>query len=161
MLEADLVLAQELPQPFPPGLRRLQRVKGCLSSLSRVVAVASRRASSSGLIRRGRPPAHRGSKLASSASLNRWITPRIVSSPPWTSRVIVGTVFPLAKASTTIARRSRTAEPVLFRDLLQPLTLVIGRPAHPDWICHPPCLTASRSPAPNADRRVTKPAPEL
>jgi hypothetical protein len=37
--------------------------------------------------------------------LNRWITSRTVSSSAATSRAITGTVFPLAEANTTIARR--------------------------------------------------------
>jgi hypothetical protein len=37
--------------------------------------------------------------------LNRWITLRTVSSSAATSRAIAGTVFPLAEANTTIARR--------------------------------------------------------
>lgn len=48
-------------------------------------------------------------------SLNRWITPRTASSSPWTNRAIAGTVLPPAEAGTTIARRSRTAEPVPLR----------------------------------------------
>jgi hypothetical protein len=45
-------------------------------------------------------------------SLNRWITWRTESSSAWTNRAIAGTVFPPAEASTTIARRTRTTEPV-------------------------------------------------
>lgn len=44
-------------------------------------------------------------------SLNRWITCRTESSSACTSRAMTGTLFPPAEASTTIARRSRTAEP--------------------------------------------------
>jgi hypothetical protein len=62
-----------------------------------------------------------------------------VSSSPWTSRAIAATVFPPTEASTTTARHDRTAEPIpRHTTWLQPLTLMIGQPAHPDWTCHPP-----------------------
>jgi hypothetical protein len=63
--------------------------------LGRVVAVATTNASSSSVIRR--------------------MTCRIESSSAATRRAIAGTVFPPAEASTTIARRSRTADPVPLR----------------------------------------------
>lgn len=46
--------------------------------------------SSSGLSRRGRPPAHRGSRQVRPVSLNRWITSRTVSSSACTSFAITG-----------------------------------------------------------------------
>ncbi len=51
-------------------------------------------------------------------SLNRWMTCRTVSSSACTSRAIAGTVFPPAEASTTMARRNRTGEPVPRRVIL-------------------------------------------
>lgn len=45
-----------------------------------MVAVSATKSSSSRLSRRGRPPAHRGTRQASPSSLNRWITSRTVSS---------------------------------------------------------------------------------
>jgi hypothetical protein len=45
-------------------------------------------------------------------SLNRWITCRTESSSAETRRAITGTLFPPAEANTTIARRSRIADPV-------------------------------------------------
>jgi hypothetical protein len=50
-------------------------------------------------------------------SLNRWIICRIASSSPWTRRAMAGTVFPLAEAMITIARRSRIDEPVPRRTI--------------------------------------------
>jgi hypothetical protein len=61
------------------SLRRLQWVNGRPSFSGRVVAVATRKASSSALIRRGRPPAQRGFSALIPSSLNRWITSRTVS----------------------------------------------------------------------------------
>src|SRR3954465_7231475 len=66
-----------------------------------------RKPSSSALIRRGRPPAQRGSSALIPSSLNRWITSRTVSSSAATRPAIAGTVLPPAEASTTIARRWR------------------------------------------------------
>jgi hypothetical protein len=51
-------------------------------------------------------------QLAMPISLNRWMTRRTESSSACTRRAITGTVLPPAEAGTTIARRSRTAEPV-------------------------------------------------
>ncbi len=85
-----------------------QRVNGCPSLAGRVVAVWTTKASSSSLSRRGRPPAHRGSRQVSPISLKRWITSRTVSSSAWTRRAMTGTVLPPAEASRTIAPRYRT-----------------------------------------------------
>src|SRR6266511_4228215 len=63
--------------------------------------------SSASLMRRGRPPAHRGSRQASPIALNRWITSRTVSSSAATRRAIAGTGVPLADAMIIIARRTR------------------------------------------------------
>src|SRR5579884_3567347 len=66
------------------------------------------KASSSVVIRRGRPPAHRGSREAIPVSLKRWIISRTRSGEVWTSRAITSTLLPPAEASTTVARRQRT-----------------------------------------------------
>lgn len=52
------------------------------------VAASMTKSSSSMLSRRGRPPAHRGSRQAGPTSSNRWITSRTVSSSAWTSCAI-------------------------------------------------------------------------
>lgn len=90
------------------SLRIDQRVKGLPSTVGRVVAASMTKSSSSMLSRRGRPPAHRGSRQASPTSLNRWITSRTVSSSAWTSCAITGTGLPPDDASSIIARRNRT-----------------------------------------------------
>ena len=76
------------------------------------------------LIRRGRPPAHRGSSAARPLALNAWITSRTVSSSAATSRAIAGTSVPDADAIMIIARRTRI-DPCLPapHDLLQPPAL--------------------------------------
>src|SRR3954453_15684759 len=71
-------------------------------------------ATSSSLIRRGRPPAHRGSRACNPRSLNAWITSRTVSSSAATSRAIAGTGVPDADAMMIRARRTRT-DPCLPR----------------------------------------------
>jgi hypothetical protein len=90
------------------------RVNGRPSFTGRVRAVATMNVSSSGLIRRGRPPAQRGSNASSPISLNRWITWRTVSSSAATSRAIAATVVPEADAMMIVARRTRI-EPCLPR----------------------------------------------
>src|SRR3954471_20082936 len=122
----------------------LHRVNGRPNASGRVLAVATMNVSSSGLIRRGRPPAHRGSRLAMPISLNRWMTWRIVSSSACTSRAIDGTVFPPAHASTTPARRNRIGEPdTPAGDTQQLLTLLITQPPHAYRICHHHSLNAT------------------
>jgi hypothetical protein len=74
----------------------------------RAVAAPAITAMSSSLIRRGRPPAHRGSSAASPLALNTWITSRTVSSSAATSRAIALTGVPDADAMMIIARRTRT-----------------------------------------------------
>ncbi len=69
---------------------------------------------SSSLIRRGRPPAHRGPGAARPLALNACTTPRTVSSSAATSRAIAGTGVPGADAIMIIARRTRT-DPCLSR----------------------------------------------
>ena len=92
-------------------MRTLQWVNGRPSFSGRVVAVVTMNATSSSLIRRGRPPAHRGSSAASPFSLNAWITSRTVSSSAATSRAIAGTGVPDADAMMIIARRTRIGFP--------------------------------------------------
>lgn len=87
------------------SLRIDQRVNGWPSLVGRVMAVWTTKSSSSGLSRRGRPPAHLGSRHARPISLNRWITSRTVSSSACTSWAITGTRFPPAEASSIAARR--------------------------------------------------------
>ena len=74
----------------------------------RVVAAWTMYCSSSLVIWRGRPPAHRGSSAANLGSLKEWMTSRTVSSCAWTSRAIAGTVVPDADAIMINARRTRT-----------------------------------------------------
>ena len=74
----------------------------------RVLAAVTMTSMSSSLIRRGRPPARRGSSAARPLALNVWITSRTVSSPAATSRAIAGTSVPDADAMMIIARRTRT-----------------------------------------------------
>ena len=92
-------------------------------------------------------------------SLNRWITSRTVSSSAWTSRAITGTRVPAGRGQhhhRPPQPHRRTGPPA--HDLLQPLTLLIGQPAHTDRFCHRHSLTAARHPTAQADRRVTNPA---
>ena len=74
-LEGALPGVQDLPQPSRPiriprearwavSLRKLQCVNGRPSFSGRVVAAATMTSMSASLIRRGRPPAHRGSSAA-------------------------------------------------------------------------------------------------
>ena len=116
---------QDLPHPFAPDpdaprgqvgsqLGKLQCVNGSPSFSGRVVAAATMTSMSASLIRRGRPPAHRGSSAASPFSLNAWITSRTVSSSAATSRAIAGTGVPDAEDMIIIARRTRI-EPCLPR----------------------------------------------
>ena len=93
------------------SLRRLQRVNGSPSASGRFVAVSTMNASSSVVIRRGRPPAQRGSSEAIPNSLNRWIISRTRSCDVAADRAIAGTVLPPADANTTNARRQRTTDP--------------------------------------------------
>ena len=83
-------------------------MNGWPSFSGRVLAAATMTSMSSSLIRRGRPPAHRGSSAASPLALNAWITSRTVSSSAATSRAIAGTSVPDADAMMIIARRTRT-----------------------------------------------------
>ncbi len=83
-------------------------MNGRPSFSGRVLAAATITSIASSLIRRGRPPAHRGSSAASPLALNRWITSRTVSSSAATSRAIAGTSVPDADAMMIIARRTRT-----------------------------------------------------
>ena len=93
------------------SLRRLHRVNGRPRASGRAVAVSTMNASSSVVIRRGRPPAQRGSSDAIPNSLNRRIISRTRSGDVAASRAITGTVLPPADASTTSARRQRTTDP--------------------------------------------------
>jgi len=112
---------KELPQPLPPdphrparpakypaSLRKLHRVNGWTGFSGRVLAAVTMTSISPSLIRRGRPPAHRGSSAARPLALNVWITSRTVSSSAATSRAIAGTSVPDADAMMIIARRTRT-----------------------------------------------------
>src|SRR4249919_3722047 len=116
-LERDTPLVQELPQPLPPDLHppggTVSQVggelahapvrKGLAQLSGRVVAAVTMTSMSSSLIRRGRPPAHRGSSAARPLALNRWITSRTVSSSAATSRAIALTGVPDADAMMIIA----------------------------------------------------------
>src|SRR4249919_110343 len=120
-LERDTPLVQELPQPLPPDLHppggTVSQVggelahapvrKGLAQLSGRVVAAVTMTLMSSSLIRRGRPPAHRGSSAARPLALKAWITSRTVSSSAATSRAIAGAGVPDADAMMIIARRTR------------------------------------------------------
>lgn len=83
---------------------------------------------SSSLIRRGRPPAHRGSSAASPRSLKAWITSRTVSSSGATSRAIAETGVPDADAMMIVAPSDPDRVPAsAAHDLGQPLAFVIGQ----------------------------------
>ena len=82
-------------------------MNGWPSFSGRVLAAVTITSMSPSLIRRGRPPAHRGSSAASPLALNAWITSRTVSSSAATSRAIAGTRVPDAEAMMIIARRTR------------------------------------------------------
>ncbi len=88
----------------------LHRVNGSPRVSGRVLAVSTMNATSSVVIRRGRPPAHRGSNDAIPISLNRWIISLTRSSEVATSLAITPTVFPPAEACTTTARRHFTID---------------------------------------------------
>jgi len=66
------------------------------------------------VIRRGRPPAHLGSKLAIPISLKRWIISRTRSGEVWTNRALASTLLPPADARTTIERRHFTMDLSVF-----------------------------------------------
>ncbi len=85
-------------------------MKGSPTASGRALAVATMNASSSVVIRRGRPPAHLGSKDAMPISLNRWITSRTRSGEVCTNRAMASTLLPPAEASTTIDRRHFTID---------------------------------------------------
>ena len=90
------------------------------------------------LIRRGRPPAQRGSSAARPFSLNAWITSRTVSSSAATSRAIAGTGVPDDEAMMIVARRTRIGLPrPAAHDLGQPPTLLVGQPSRSHGSCHP------------------------
>ena len=74
------------------------------------MAVFTMKASSSVVIRRGRSPAHLGSRLAIPISLRRWIISRTRSGEVCTSRAIASTLLPPAEASTTMERRHLTID---------------------------------------------------
>jgi len=99
---------------YAASLCRLHRVNGWPSFSGRVVAAATMTSMISSLIRRRRPPAHRGSSAARPLALNKWITSRTVSSSASTSHAIAGTSVPDADAMMIIARRTRT-DPCLPR----------------------------------------------
>jgi hypothetical protein len=82
------------PTKYTASLRRLQCVNGRPSFSGRVVAATTISSTSWSLIRRGRPPAHRGSSTARPLALNKWITSRPVSSSAATSRAIALTGVP-------------------------------------------------------------------
>src|SRR6266487_4628881 len=96
------------PAKYPASLRKLQWVNGWTGFSGRVLAAVTMTSISPSLIRRGRPPAHRGSSAARPLALNAWITSRTVPSPAATSRAIAGTSVPDADAMMIIARRTRT-----------------------------------------------------
>ncbi len=112
--EAQLHVFSLGPAPDCRGLAGRQVVQDDEqpSFSGRVLAAATITATSSSLIRRGRPPAHRGSSAARPLALNRWITSRTGSSSAATSRAIAGTSVPDADADADammiIARRTRT-----------------------------------------------------
>lgn len=78
----------------------LQCVNGNRSLRGRVLAVVTMTAMSASVMRRGRPPAHRGPRQANPSRLNAWITSRTVSSSAATSRAIASTLVPDADAIT-------------------------------------------------------------
>jgi hypothetical protein len=92
---------------YAASLRKLQCVNGSPSFPGRVLAATTISATSWSLIRRGRPPAHRGSSAARPLALNKWITSRTVSSSAATSRAIALTGVPDADAMMINARRTR------------------------------------------------------
>ena len=108
--EAQLHVFSLGPAPDCRGLAGRQVVQDDEqpSFSGRVLAAATITATSSSLIRRGRPPAHRGSSAARPLALNRWITSRTGPSSAATSRAIAGTSVPDADATMIIARRTRT-----------------------------------------------------
>jgi hypothetical protein len=118
------------------SLRTDQRVKGWPSLVGRVMAVWTTKSSSSGLSRRGRPPAHRGSRQARPISLNRWITSRTVFSSARTSWAITGT-RPADRGQqhhrAPVPHRTG-ASPA--HDPLQLLPLLVGQSAHKDRLSH-------------------------
>ena len=95
---------------YVPSLRRLQRVRGSPTASGRVLAALTMNTSSSVVVRRGRPPAHVGSKEAMPIWLNRWIISRTRSGVVWTNRAMASTLLPPAEASTTIDRRHFTID---------------------------------------------------
>src|SRR5271154_6134221 len=96
------------PAKYPASLRKLQWVNGWTGFSGRVLAAVTMTSISPSLIRRGRPPARRGSSAARPLALNVWIMSRTVSSPAAASRAIAGTGVPDADAMMIIARRTRT-----------------------------------------------------
>jgi hypothetical protein len=83
----------------------LQWVNGRPNLSGLVHATATTNATSSSVIRRGRPPPHRGCKAFSPWALNAWITSRRVSGCAATSRAIATTGVPDDDANTINARR--------------------------------------------------------
>lgn len=124
----------------------LQWVNGQPNTSGWLTAAVTKKASSSDVIRRGRPPAQRGFNDAIPNSLNRWITSRTVSSSVATSRTIAVTVFPPADASTIVARRNRIGLagapgcPPPHQPLQQP-ALLIRQPPHPNPLSHQSSMT--------------------
>jgi hypothetical protein len=96
------------PAKYPASLRRLHRVNGWTGFSGRVLAAVTMTSISPSLIRRGWPPARRGSSAARPLALNVWITSRTVSSSAATNRAIAGTSVPDADAMMIIARQTRT-----------------------------------------------------
>ena len=128
----------ELAQgPAGEGLAELRRAGG---------GRRDDRRESSSLIRRGRPPAHRGSSAARPFSLNRWITSRTVSSSaaPAGRSPGPGSPPPRPSASSPAGTGPTRASPP--HDLLQPLPLLVRQPAHTDRLSH----HASRAPDPSS-----------
>src|SRR4051794_3675643 len=118
-LEGDVVIGQQPPGPLPADRQHPHRVVGQIADQLAQAPVGERAAE---LLRSGggrrdqellvlsADPAGTATRPARvrafiPTSLNRWIPSRTVSSSAATSRAIAGTVFPLAEASTTIARR--------------------------------------------------------
>jgi hypothetical protein len=127
-LKRDLVGAQQLPQPLPPGLDHPDGVAGQVAGQLAGAPVGERAPQLLGarpgrlddeplLVRvdpAGTAPRPARVQHVKPRWLNAWITSRTVSASAWTSRAIAGTVVPLADAMTINARRTRI-EPCLPR----------------------------------------------
>ena len=118
-------------------------MKGSPSASGRVVAASTMKSSSSVVMRRGRPPAHRGSSDAIPSSLNRWITSRTRSLEVAASLAITGTVLPPADASTTGAPPPANHRPLRLaaapaNNPLELTAFLVRQTTNPQWFRHNP-----------------------